>query len=81
MPTSGAHSAFNVELMRRPRWLLGACLRGVPDCFKKVLTVKSLSQTMFIRLVVLQFGARCRKGQAKPKSQGPSSAHRIGTTT
>lgn len=56
-----AHSAFNVELMRRPRWLLGACLRGVPDCFKKVLTVKSLSQTMFIRLVVLQFGARCRK--------------------
>lgn len=56
-----AQCAFNVELMRRPRWLLGACLRGVPDCFRKVLTVKSLSQGMFIRLVVSQFVARCRK--------------------
>ena len=54
-------SAFNVELLRRPRWLLGAGLKGVPDCFKKVLTVKPESQRLFMKLVVQKFTERSRK--------------------
>ena len=56
-----AQSAFNVELLRRPRWLLGAGLKGVPDNFKKILTVRPVSQEMFLRLVIQVFSERGRK--------------------
>ena len=54
-------SALNSELLRRPRWLLGACPKGASDVFKRVLTVSADSQVMMMELVLSQFEKRCRK--------------------
>ena len=56
-----AQSCLNLELLRRPRWLLGACPKGSSDAFKKTLTVNARAQETFMGLVVGQFYEKTRK--------------------
>ena len=55
-----ALSAFNAELLRRPRWLLGAVAKQAGD-LKQALTVDAQSQKMFLELVTTQFVLKTRK--------------------
>ena len=55
-----ALSAFNAELLRRPRWLLGAVPKQAGD-LKQTLTVDAQSQKMFLELVITQFVLKTRK--------------------
>lgn len=64
-----AQSCLNSELLRRPRWLLGACPKGVSDTFKKTLTVNSRAQEMFMGLVVAQFYEKTRKVRATQRAK------------
>ena len=56
-----SQSALNTELLRRPRWLLGACPKNLPDNWKRLMTVSGKSQEMFMQLMFSQFQTRCRK--------------------
>ena len=56
-----AQSALNAELLRRPRWLLGATPAKSNPNFKSILKVTEGSQCMFMELVVQQFYEKSRK--------------------
>ena len=54
-------SAFSSDLLRRPRWLLSATLKGCNDAWKPVLTVDAEKQESFMKLVLHQFSEKIRK--------------------
>lgn len=54
-------SALNADLLRRPRWLLGACVKGCPDNWKAALTMTADRQKWFLPLVFSQFGEKVKK--------------------
>lgn len=64
-----AQSALNTELLKRPRWLLGATPRNLGDNFKRLMTVNAASQLMFMELVLSQFQVRCRKVRANQRAR------------
>ena len=54
-------SCLNTELLRWPRWLLGAAPKNLPENFKRLMAVTPTSQLMFMELVIQQFQIKCRK--------------------
>ena len=62
-------SAFNAELLRRPRWLLSALPRACPDVFKKILVVTPKSQALFLKLVTHTFTEKTRKVRANQRAR------------
>ena len=64
-----AQSAFNAELLRRPRWLLSALPRVCPDVFKKILVVTPKSQALFLKLVTHTFTEKTRKVRANQRAR------------
>eukprot|EP00435_Cladocopium_sp_Y103_P033762 s3891_g8.t1 len=65
-----SQSALNAELMRRPRWLLGAVVKGCPDSWKQVLTVTPQAQALFMQLVFAQFHEKITKNKVRPHQRG-----------
>lgn len=63
-----ALSAFNAELLRRPRWLLGATPKQSGD-LKQILTVDAQSQKLFLELVTHQFALKTRKLRQNQKGR------------
>lgn len=62
-------SCFSSDVLRRPRWLLSASLKGSTENWKQVLTVDSDKQEAFMRLVIHQFSEKTRKVRATQKGR------------
>ena len=56
-----SQSALTSELLRRPRWLVGASPKCAAENWKQCLTVTPESQELFMLLLFTQFAEKARK--------------------
>ena len=67
-------SAFSSGLLRRPRWLLSATLKGCNDAWKPALTADAEKQESFMKLVLHQFSEKIRKARPNQRARMRLSA-------
>ena len=60
-PPNVLQQALRFSTVMRPRWLLGAAPKNLPENFKRLMAVTPTSQLMFMELVIQQFQIKCRK--------------------